>query len=96
MVWLAVAACLVAACEFPPRVIEVRNESSQTVILIEEFQRTRINRGELGPREVYATRQECVGDFVVESQAGEELARRPGPFCKGDPDWIISDELLAG
>ena len=40
---------------------------------------------------------QCVdGDYVVESPDGDELARRPGPFCQGDAPWVITDELIGG
>ena len=58
--------------------------------------RTRLDRGTLRPGEEYVARGECVGgDFIVESVDGEELARRPGPLCQGDP-WVITDDLLDG
>jgi hypothetical protein len=87
---------LVASCEYPNDAVVVENRSSQTFILVEEFRGDRIGEGhELGPSEIYQTRQECVdGDFIVESLEGEELARRRGPFCQGDPPWVVDDGLL--
>ncbi len=86
-----------SACEFPSDAVEVHNESTQTFILVEQLGSNRLDRGELGPGEVYVTRKECVdGDFIVVSSEGVELARRPGPFCQGEDPWIITDELLAG
>ena len=85
----------VASCEYPNDAVVVENRSSQTVILVEEFRDNRSEGYELGPAEIYQTRQECVdGDFIVESLEGEELARRRGPFCQGDPPWVIDDALL--
>ena len=85
----------VASCEYPNDAVVVENRSSQTVILVEEFRDNRSEGYELGPAEIYQTRQECVdGDFIVESLEGEELARRRGPFCQGDPPWVIEDALL--
>jgi len=73
----------------------VENRSSQTVILVEEFRGNRSDGFELRPGEADLRGEECVdGDFIVESLDGEELARRPGPFCRGDPPWVIDDDLL--
>lgn len=86
---------LVASCDYPNDAVVVENRSSQTVILVEEFRGNRIEEIELGPGEADLRGEECVdGDFIVESLDGEELARRPGPFCRGDPPWVIDDELL--
>jgi hypothetical protein len=89
------ALILIASCEYPNDAVNVENESSETVVLVEELGDSRSQGHELGPGEGYSTRRECVdGDFIVESLNGEELARRPGPFCQGDPPWIITDQLL--
>jgi hypothetical protein len=75
--------------------VVVENRSSQTVTLVEEFRGDRIGEIELGPGESDLRGEECVdGDFIVESLDGAELARRPGPFCRGDPPWVIDDGLL--
>jgi hypothetical protein len=85
----------VASCEYSNDAVVVENRSSQTVILVEEFRDNRSDGHELGPSEIYQTRRECVdGDFIVESLDGEELARRQGPFCQGDPPWVVDDGLL--
>lgn len=87
----------VVACEYPNDAVVVENDSSQTLVLSEEFGDNRIELTTLGPGQGYQTRSECVeADFVVESEAGEELARRPGPFCQGEDPWVITDELLEG
>ena len=88
---------VLVACEDPNDAVVVENESSQTLVMVEEFRDTRIERTVLSPGHGYQTRAECVdGDFVVESEAGEELARRPGPFSQGEDPWVITDELLQG
>jgi hypothetical protein len=85
----------VASCDYPNDAVVVENRSSQTVILVEEFRGNRIGEIELGPGESDLRGEECVdGDFIVQSLDGEELARRRGPFCQGDPPWVITDELL--
>ena len=85
----------VASCDFPNDAVVVENRSSQTVVLVEEFRGDRIGEIELGPGESDLRGEECVdGDFIVESLEGEELARRRGPFCQGDPPWVIDDGLL--
>jgi hypothetical protein len=90
-----VAVSLTVSCEYPNDAVNVENQSSETVVLVEELGDSRSQGHELGPGEGYSTRRECVdGDFIVESISGEELARRPGPFCQGDPPWIITNELL--
>lgn len=86
----------IAACEFPADAVKVFNASSQTVELVQESGETRISLTKLRPGMGYTTRQECVADFVVLSLEGEELARRPGPFCQGEPEWVITDDMLAG
>jgi len=84
------------ACEYPNDAVVVENESSQTLVLVEEFGENRIERLTMQPGQGYQTRRECVeADFVVESaEAGEGLARRPGPFCQGEDPWVITDQLL--
>jgi hypothetical protein len=44
----------------------------------------------------YVTGRECIGNLVVESLEGEELAAFEGILCQGDPPWIITDEVLEG
>lgn len=86
-----------AACEYPNDAVVVENESTQTVVLIEELDDNRLELATLQPGQGHQTRKECVdGDYVAESEAGEELARRPGPFCQGEDPWVITDELLEG
>jgi len=86
---------VLTGCEYLNDAVVVENRSSQTIVLVEEFRDRRIEELELRPGEADLRREECVdGDFIVESLDGEELARRPGPFCRGDPPWIIDDELL--
>lgn len=89
---------VVSACEYRSDAIRVENRSSQTVNLFTEFdEATRTDHGTLRPGEGFVDRLECIEiDFVAESLDGEELARRPGPFCQGDPPWILTDELLSG
>jgi hypothetical protein len=88
---LAVAACEVPFREYPSDAVRVENQSSQTVVL----DLGSLTVGTLRPNEEFLSRMECEdADFVVKSSEGEELARRPGPFCQGDPPWIITDELL--
>jgi hypothetical protein len=90
-----VAISLIASCEYPNDAINVENQSTQTVTLAMVSDDTRIELTILRPGEGDSLRNECVEmDFVVEDEAGRELARRPGPFCQGDPPWIITNELL--
>jgi hypothetical protein len=85
------------ACEYPNDAVVVENDSSQALVLVEEFGENRIEKLTMQPGGGYQTRRECVeADFVVESEDGEELARRPGPFCQGEEPWVITDELLEG
>jgi len=85
----------VASCDFPNDAVVVENRSSGTVILVEQFRDSRIRDLELRSGEADLRREECVdGDCIVESLDGDELARRPGPFCRGGPPWIIDDALL--
>lgn len=87
---------VVSACEYPPDPVRVENQSSQTVHLFTVTEKSRLDAGILRPGEEFRARGECVGgDFVVESVDGEELARRPGPLCQGDP-WVLTDDLLDG
>jgi hypothetical protein len=95
LVGLAAIGLAVAACEFPRDAIRVFNASSQPVRLIEEFQGTRIELTVLDPGTGDITRAQCVGDLAVLNLDGEELAHRPGPFCQGDPEWVITEEMLA-
>ncbi len=97
--WLVVGlivAVAAAACAYPRDTIKVFNASSQSVHLAEEFRGNRLSRGVLEPGTGYITPEECLGDLVVTSMAGKELVRRPGPFCQGDPEWVITDEMLPG
>lgn len=89
---------LLVACEYPPNAVEVHNDSSVTVHLYEvvEQANTRLDLGTLHPGTGFITRAECLGDLLVTSEAGEELARREGPLCQGQPPWIITDNVLAG
>lgn len=97
---LLVVCCLLAvlvACEYPNDAVVVENESSQTLVLFEELGDNRLELATLQPGQLHQTRKECVdGDYVAESEDGEELARRPGPFCQGEDPWMITDELLEG
>lgn len=88
---VAAVACEMPFQEYPSDAVRVENQSSQTVVL----DLGSLTVGTLRPNEGFSTRMECEdADFVVRSSEGEELARRPGPFCQGDPPWIITDELL--
>ncbi len=96
IVGLVFLSLTIAACEYPADPVRVFNDSSQTVELVQGSGDTRISLTKLRPGMGYTTRQECVADFVVLSLEGEELARRPGPFCQGEPEWVITGEMLAG
>lgn len=96
MVATVLLATLVA-CEYPNDAVVVENESSVVVHLVSETDNTRLELDTLQPGQLWQTRLECTGvDLVVESEDGEELARRPGPFCQGEDPWVITDELLQG
>ncbi len=98
LVGLLIALLLVvSACEFRSDAVRVENQSSQTLTLLKVAGDVRIELTVLRPSEVYLDRLECVtADFVAESVDGEELARRPGPLCQGDPPWVLTDDLLGG
>lgn len=77
------ALSLVARCEYPNNAINVENQSTQTLTLAMVSADTRIELSTLRPGEAHSLRNECVEmDFVVENDAGVELARRPGQHVK--------------
>lgn len=92
---LGVVACEMPFQEYPSDAVTVENQSSQTVRLMEVSDAgSRIDNGLLRPGEKLRTRAECIGNLVVESLDGQELAAWPGILCQGDPPWIITDDLL--
>ncbi len=62
---------VLAACELPSDAVAVRNESSQTITLVQEQGQTRIELSGLRPGEAYRTNEPCVADFVVLDSEGD-------------------------
>jgi len=89
---------LTVACfdfgEFPEDAITIHNESSRTVEIFaivrpgDEQVIDSLEPG-LGTR----FRDDCLDpDLEARTRDGRVLARREGPFCRGDPEWVITDD----
>lgn len=89
---------LTAACldfgEFPADAIAIRNESSRTIEIVamvrpgDEQVISTLERG-LGT----LFRDDCLDpDLEARTQDGRVVARREGPFCRGDAEWVITDD----
>ncbi len=88
-----------AACSdlFRPAIV-VENRTSQPLIIYEESPATgaRLSEGRYEPGHNWALLVDCTyTDIVVEDLDGNELARRPGPFCLEDSPWTLTDETIA-
>lgn len=88
---------LIAACDFgeyPEDAITIRNESSQTIEIVaivrpDDEQLIRTLDPGLGTR----FRDDCLDpDLEARTTDGQVVARRDGPFCRGDSEWVIKDD----
>ncbi len=87
----------VSACDLFGPFLEVRNETSQQLLLFTENPDTgtRFDLGDMVSGGGWEARGECIdSDLVVEDLDGNEVARFPGPFCLEDSPWVITEEML--
>lgn len=88
-VMLVLAFVAVACNELPAEPITFENQSDQTITI------TRVLSGsawgDVGPRSTTADPSVCVDpDLEALLDDGTTVASRPGPFCQGDPVWVIT------
>jgi hypothetical protein len=97
LIFVIGAILLTGACdygEFPADAITIRNASSQTVevvAIIRPHDEQLISTVEPGLGDRF--RDDCLDpDLEARATDGHVLARREGPFCRGDPEWVITDD----
>ena len=87
----------VSACDLFGPFLEVRNETSQELLIFTENPDTgtRVGPGRMISGGGWGARGECIdSDLVVEDLDGNEVARFPGPFCLEDSPWVITEEMI--
>lgn len=92
IVVLLLLAIVASACnELPAEPITIDNQSDQTIVVmgidnVGEFVFMEILPGRNG-----IDRSACVDpDLEARLESGAVVAFRPGPFCQGDPVWVIT------
>ncbi len=96
---VGLVAIFLVACENTPNPPEVRNDSTQTLTLYYVVGESSLGAATereltvLRPGHRYSERGECIRqDLVLRTEDGDEFARRPGPLCRDDGPWIITDQ----
>ena len=93
---LTLVAIVATACnELPAEPIDIHNQSEQTIVIVRlvgtgESVVARVLPGD------HFTGENCIDpDLQVRLEGGTVVATRPGPFCEGDPVWVISEADVA-
>lgn len=83
---------LVFACDSGPDDIRIFNATSETVVLVASWRGNEVIEAEIPANQGWSTHQECIeADLIARDSGGTEIAQRPGPFCRGDAEWVIGD-----
>jgi hypothetical protein len=87
---LLLLALVASACnEIPAEPITINNQSDQTIIIVRSFSESVFM--EILPGRTGVDRSACDdSDLVARLEGGAVVASRPGPFCQGDPVWVIT------
>ncbi len=84
---------IAAACiETPAKAITYENESDQTILIIGIEATGEVVHGEMGPYGGHSLLgSPCIDpDLEARLVDGSVVASRAGPFCSGDPVWVIT------
>ncbi|NOX29626.1 MAG: hypothetical protein GXP35_06215 [Actinobacteria bacterium] len=87
---LLLLAVVASACnEIPAEPITIDNQSDQTIIIVRSFSESVFM--EILPGRTGVDPSTCVDpDLEARLENGAVVASRPGPFCQGDPVWVIT------
>ena len=87
---LLLLAMVASACnEIPAEPITFDNQSDQTIVVVRSFSESVYK--EIAPGSRVTDGSLCVDpDLEARLENGAVVASRPGPFCQGDPAWVIT------
>jgi len=87
---LLLLAIVASACnEIPAEPITIDNQSDQTIIIVRSI--TESVFMEILPGRTGVDRSACDdSDLAARLEGGAVVASRAGPFCQGDPEWVIT------
>lgn len=94
-VLLALLVVASACNELPAEPITFENQSDQTITIMVIAGISESRWGDVGPRSTTGDRSVCVDpDLEARLDDGTAVASRPGPFCQGDPVWVITQAQI--
>jgi len=83
---------IIVACDAGPDDIRIFNATGETVVLVERWQGNEVVAAEIPAEQAYYPQDICIeADLIARDSAGSEIDRRPGPFCRGDAEWVIAN-----
>jgi hypothetical protein len=91
LVLTALAAVFVLGCnELPAEPIDVHNQSEQTIVIVRLVATGESVVARVLPGDRF-TGENCIEpDLQVRPEDGSVVGTRAGPFCEGDPSWVIT------
>ncbi len=93
---LLLVAIVASACnEIPAEPITIDNQSDQTIIIMRVFETSESVKMEILPGRNGVDRSACVDpDLEAHLDIDVAVASRAGPFCQGDPVWMITQAQI--